>query len=171
MATTVTTTPDRDIYLARPFHATDMKAFYGASDKFTTGIDITTLKSAIDTLIATFKDGYPFASEEAFDTAADTLNSDIDSAIDGNIAQPNFQDILDEVHDDMLSVVQGDTTTFPPSGLNSVCPQCLGAGKNEGYETDGTADGVYQQSDVCDGWGYTDVPYIKNPNSGFIEAP
>lgn len=171
MATTVTTTPSDDTNLARPPHMVDAKQFYNAGDKYTAGIDIATLKSAIDTLIATFKDGYPFASEEAFDTAADTLNSDIDSAIDGNIAQPAFHDILDVVAEDMISVVQGDTTTFPPSGAVNICPQCLGVGKNQGYETDGTPDGVYVLSNICNGYGYTAVPYIKDPNTGFIVAP
>lgn len=171
MATTKTTTPDTDIYLAKPSDALDIKQWYDSGDEYTAGIDTAQVITDIDTEAATLKAGYPYASQEALDAAVDAAMNAIKTSIATNVTAPTFHDILDVVNADMIGVIQGDTTTFPPAGAIYVCPECSGDGKRENLETDGTPTGIYQRSELCDGFGYTEVQYIKNPNTDYIEAP
>lgn len=171
MATTKTTIPDGSVYDVRPFNSLEIKQWYDSSDEYTDGIDTTTFLSSLATLISTFKDGYPFASEEAFDTAADTLESDITSALNANVAAPTFHDIMDVVNADMIGLIESDTTTNPPSGLTYVCPECLGNGKKQVLNADGTGTGTYVRSTLCNGYGATASQYVRDPAAGFIEEP
>lgn len=159
MATSITETPDSNIYLARPFHALDLKAFYADSDAFA---DTAQLETDTDAII----DALPLTEPEK--TAAKAA---INGAVATSVPISTYWEVLDEINVDSLGVVQADNTTFPPSGLINVCPQCLGVGKNTGYDADGESDGVFKISDVCDGYGFTDVPYVKDPNTAFIVAP
>lgn len=179
MATTKTVLPGDDI-LARPYHATDLKAVYNTGDVAASGLDPALTKSAVteavDIALEAFKSQWPFESEAAFDTAVDDLKTTIQTATDTAIDEEEssdvtFHTILDTVRTDYEELAQSDVVTNPPTGLIYTCPQCLGNGKNVGYNPDGSPDGVYRQSEVCDGYGFTSVQKIKDPNAGFINQP
>lgn len=165
MATTKTETP-LDI-LARPYNGTELKEVYNVDDKYTTGIDIATAQSASATAI----DNEPGLTEEQKNNLKAAI-SDPGGAIDINISQPSFHDILDEVKTDYEDLQEGDTTNFPPNGLINLCPECLGDGKIQTFDADGNPTGVYIQSPLCKGRGYLAEVYILNPNGrGWIEQP
>ena len=163
MATSITTTPDGDVYDVRPFNSTEIKQWYDAADVYTDGIDLAATETATDALID--------AEGSLSEGEKTALKAAITAAIATNIAQPTFHDICDVMYTDMMGVIEADTTTFPSSGAINVCPQCLGAGKNQVLNADGSGSGDYVRSTVCDGYGKTATQYVKDPAAGFIEEP
>ncbi len=128
-----TTVPLQKPNRLRPPHLDDAITFINgnALDSYE-ALDVTTgkgtLNSAIAALITTFKDGYPFASEEAFDTAADTLSTDIQALVTGEAHIPDSVTV--DVGDRLEAIKTQLKATFATDGYDQEDPKCKGEGRH-----------------------------------------